>query len=110
MSAEEHKAPKLSFAPFLLPAEPFPSGARGGGNRKKTRPKGQTKREKSWLIHPSHVTVTATLPSEADARELEASNRRCCCPPPHICHMSFDKPTTSDRPSRGWDATGAGDG
>ena len=73
MSAGEHKAPKLSFAPFLLPAEPFPAETRGGGNRKKTRVKGQTKRERSWLVKPSHVTVSATQPSEADARELEAS-------------------------------------
>ena len=72
--SEEQKAPKLSFAPFLLPAEPFASNAGGRGNRKKTRQKGQTKRERGWVSQPGHVSVSTSLPSEADVRELEVSS------------------------------------
>jgi len=80
---DEHKPVKLSFAPFLLPAEPFASSAGGRGNRKKTRSKGQTKRERGWVAQPAHVSVSASLPSEAEARELEVSSHvlRSPCPP-----------------------------
>ena len=83
---EDQKPVKLSFAPFLLPAEPFASGAGGRGNRKKTRSKGQTKRERGWVAQPAHVSVSASLPSEAEARELEVSFRvlqRPWPPTPH---------------------------
>jgi len=80
---DEQRPVKLSFAPFLLPAEPFASSAGGRGNRKKTRSKGQTKWERGWVAQPAHVSVSASLPSEAEARELEVRSHvlRPRCPP-----------------------------